>query len=51
MKKYYQSPVSGELWTKQQWEQYVLWEESRMAEDRKHDCDDCQGCEKCSQSN
>ena len=47
MEKFYQSPVSGEQWTKCQWDAYVQWEEGRIAEDKKHDCDDCYGCERC----
>lgn len=45
--KTYQSPVTGETWSKEQWEQYVAWEESRIAESNSHDCDDCYGCQKC----
>ena len=43
----FQSPFTEETWTKAQWEQYVAWEESRIAQDRKHDCTDCNGCQKC----
>lgn len=43
----YQSPFSGEQWTKEQWEEYVQFVENRIAENNKHDCDDCCGCEKC----
>lgn len=47
MEKYYQSPFSGEQWTKEQLEEYVQFEEGRIAEDKKNDCEDCYGCEKC----
>ena len=47
MEKYYQSPFSGEQWTKEEHETYVKWEESRISEDMKNDCEDCCGCEKC----
>jgi hypothetical protein len=46
MNNYYESPT-GEQWTKEQWEQYVAWEEARQRESSKHDCDDCNGCQKC----
>jgi len=46
MQTIYQSPT-GEQWTKQQWDEYVAWEESRIASNKCHDCDDCYGCEKC----
>jgi len=45
--KYYQSPVTGAQWTREQWEEYVAWEESRTAESNQNDCDDCNGCAKC----
>jgi hypothetical protein len=45
--KYYQSPFTEQQWTKEQWEQYVAWEESRNAENKAQDCDDCNGCSKC----
>lgn len=43
MEKYYQSPFSGEQWTKEEHDEYVQWEESRI----QHDCEDCYGCERC----
>ena len=47
MEKYYQSPFSGEQWTKEEHDAYVQWEETRIAENKKNDCEDCYGCEKC----
>lgn len=47
MEKYYQSPFSGEQWTKEEHDAYVQWEETRIAENKKNDCDDCYGCERC----
>jgi hypothetical protein len=44
---YYESPVTGERWTKEQWDEYVAWEDGRRTESSIHDCDDCCGCEKC----
>ena len=44
---YYESPITGERWTKEQWDEYVAWEDGRRTESSIHDCDDCCGCEKC----
>jgi hypothetical protein len=37
---HYESPITGERWTKEQWEEYVAWEEKRIAEDKKYDLED-----------
>lgn len=42
----YQSPT-GEQLTKAQWDAYIVWEEARISADKQHDCDNCNGCEKC----
>jgi outer membrane protease len=43
---YYQSPT-GELWTEEQWNEYVKYEGDRQIKDSEDDCHDCYGCEKC----
>ena len=43
--KYYQSPVTGEQWTEEQYLEYVAFEESRS--NSENECEDCCGCEKC----
>lgn len=43
--KYYQSPVTGEQWSKEQYEEYTKWMDSRYATES---CgSECYGCEKC----
>jgi hypothetical protein len=37
---HYQSPITGERWTKEQWAEYVAFEEKRITEDKKHDLED-----------
>lgn len=38
------SPFSGDIWTVEQWNEYLKWEESRQ----ENSCgSECYGCEKC----
>lgn len=34
---HYESPVTGERWTKEQWEQYVAFEEARTKKSNEED--------------